>query len=73
METRKGENESACDHKDCISFQLYTKMTQVCIEEVAMPMRRLKLLDEEFATLKIILFCQFSALNALGRTQDSAC
>lgn len=35
--------------------KLYQQMTDKCIDEVAMPLRRLKLMPEELLTLKIIM------------------
>ncbi|CAD5221157.1 unnamed protein product [Bursaphelenchus okinawaensis] len=38
--------------------KLYNQMTNSCIDDVAMPMRRLNILPQELATLKVIVFCQ---------------
>ncbi|CAD5227112.1 unnamed protein product [Bursaphelenchus xylophilus] len=38
--------------------KLYHQMTNSCIDDVAMPMRRLHILPQELATLKVICFCQ---------------
>lgn len=35
--------------------KLYNIMTDRCIDEVAMPMREMKLTNEEFAVLKLII------------------
>jgi hypothetical protein len=42
-------------------------MTNTCIDDVAVPMKKLQLLPEELVTLKIIMFCQFgNTLNLPG-------
>lgn len=39
--------------------KLYKQMTDRCIDEVAMPLRRLQLLPEELVTLKIIMLFNY--------------
>ncbi|KAM3719553.1 Nuclear hormone receptor [Dirofilaria immitis] len=39
--------------------KLYKQMTDICIDEVAMPLRRLKLMPEELVTLKIIMLFRY--------------
>ncbi|EFO23957.1 hypothetical protein LOAG_04530 [Loa loa] len=39
--------------------KLYKQMTDICIDEVAVPLRRLKLMPEELVTLKIILLFRY--------------
>uniref|UniRef100_A0A915PNP9 NR LBD domain-containing protein n=1 Tax=Setaria digitata TaxID=48799 RepID=A0A915PNP9_9BILA len=41
--------------------KLYKQMTDICIDEVAMPLRRLKLMPEELVTLKIIMLFRYGA------------
>ncbi|KAH7718550.1 Nuclear hormone receptor family member nhr-19 [Aphelenchoides avenae] len=38
--------------------KLYTEMTNHCIDDVAMPLRRLDLKAEEFLALKLVMLCQ---------------
>ncbi|CAD5233849.1 unnamed protein product [Bursaphelenchus xylophilus] len=49
--------------------KLYRQMTEICLDEVAMPMRRLSLIPEELVTLKIIMFCQ-CGLRVPQKTPD---
>ncbi|VDK61823.1 unnamed protein product [Onchocerca ochengi] len=41
--------------------KLYKQMTDICIDEVAMPLRRLKLMPEELVTLKIIMLFRYGS------------
>jgi hypothetical protein len=43
-------------------------MTARLIDDVAIPMKRLKLLPEELVTLKVIMFCQFgNNIHTVGK------
>jgi len=56
--------------------KLYKQMTDSCIDEVALPLRRLQLMPEELVVLKIIMLFQcehLSGLSAAGRTAAIAC
>lgn len=52
--------------------KLYKQMTDACIDEVAMPLRRLKLMPEELVTLKIIMLfrCGNHTGNELTETSE---
>ncbi|EJW88447.1 hypothetical protein WUBG_00644 [Wuchereria bancrofti] len=43
--------------------KLYKQMTDICIDEVAVPLRRLKLMPEELVTLKIIMLFRYGGRN----------
>ncbi|KAI6175270.1 hypothetical protein M3Y97_00670000 [Aphelenchoides bicaudatus] len=51
--------------------KLYHQMTSTCLSDVAVPMKKLQLLPEEFVTLKIIMFCQFGNTLNLSENQLS--
>lgn len=50
--------------------KLYNQMTNSCIDDVANPMRRLRILPEELATLKLVVFCQCSATVCHGAVEE---
>ncbi|VIO93171.1 Nuclear hormone receptor family member nhr-19, putative [Brugia malayi] len=43
--------------------KLYKQMTDICIDEVAVPLRKLKLMPEELVTLKIIMLFRYGSTN----------
>ncbi|VDN52450.1 unnamed protein product [Dracunculus medinensis] len=50
--------------------KLYKQMTDSCIDEVAMPLRRLKLMPEELVALKIIMLFRYGNHTSIGLTES---